>query len=519
MLKWVRKNPVVTGVGALAVAGLVVTAVTSGGFSPTSAYSGCGYGYGYDSTTYAYGYGTCPPTSTGYPVPNQATGNAPGGYTQVVLNESVPSGGGVVTGTYDGSQFSANIPASDAGQGVTIAITAPTNLSNADNAILGFGVALATNGVGESGTFAAPITITITNPLIKAGDQLVEWNGSAWVAYTDATVTNGSLTVTVTSDPQFALVSPTQVPTAAPASGYHLVGADGGIFNFGHAGFYGNTYTLGLTGLHGSHPLNAPIVGVVENPSGKGYWMVGADGGVFNFGGAKFYGSTYSLGLTGLSGSHPLASPVVGMAATPDGKGYWLVTKAGFVYSFGDASFYGDTFSYGLTGLTGAHPLAAPIVGIAADASGKGYWLVGADGGVFNFGDATFYGTTYSRGLTGLTGARPLAAPIVGIAATPDGDGYWLVGADGGIFNFGNAGFDGSTYSRGLTGLTGSHPLNAPIVGIVPTANGDGYWMVGKDGGVFNFGNAGFDGSTYSYGITGLSGAHPLSAPIVGIAD
>ena len=51
MLKWIRKNPVVMGVGTLAAAGLVITAVTSGGFSPTSSYSGCGYGYGYDSTT------------------------------------------------------------------------------------------------------------------------------------------------------------------------------------------------------------------------------------------------------------------------------------------------------------------------------------------------------------------------------------------------------------------------------------------------------------------------------------
>lgn len=35
----------------------------------------------------------------------------------------------------------------------------------------------------------------------------------------------------------------------------------------------------------------------------------------------------------------------------------------------------------------------APIVGIAATPTGKGYWLVGADGGVFPFGDAVLYGT------------------------------------------------------------------------------------------------------------------------------
>jgi hypothetical protein len=34
----------------------------------------------------------------------------------------------------------------------------------------------------------------------------------------------------------------------------------------------------------------------------------------------------------------------------------------------------------------------APIVGMAATPSGKGYWLVAADGGVFAFGDATYMG-------------------------------------------------------------------------------------------------------------------------------
>lgn len=34
----------------------------------------------------------------------------------------------------------------------------------------------------------------------------------------------------------------------------------------------------------------------------------------------------------------------------------------------------------------------APIVGIAATPTGKGYWLVSADGGVFAFGDAAYLG-------------------------------------------------------------------------------------------------------------------------------
>ncbi|MEA2501371.1 MAG: hypothetical protein QOD01_1482, partial [Actinomycetota bacterium] len=58
-------------------------------------------------------------------------------------------------------------------------------------------------------------------------------------------------------------------------------------------------------------------------------------------------------------------------------------------------------------------------------------------------------------GFFGSTGAIHLNSPIVGMAATGDGAGYWLVAADGGIFNFGTAGFFGST---------GAIHLNKPIV-------------------------------------------------------
>ncbi|WP_276961681.1 hypothetical protein [Ferrimicrobium acidiphilum] len=165
--------------------------------------------------------GTAFAAGNGYAPPAQATGTAPGGYSQVVLNQSIPTNGGSLTATSNGSDFSAQVPAADAGTGVTLAITAPTNLANANNAILGFGIALAKNGVGVSGTFAAPITVTITNPNIKAGEIVDYWTGSSWAPYANAKVSNGSVTVTVTSDPQFALVSapvPTPVGTPIPNS-------------------------------------------------------------------------------------------------------------------------------------------------------------------------------------------------------------------------------------------------------------------------------------------------------------
>ena len=130
--------------------------------------------------------------------------------------------------------------------------------------------------------------------------------------------------------------------------------------------------------------------------------------------------------------------------------------------------------------------LAAPIhpspatpdgANVPSSSVGTGYWLVGGDGGVFTFGNAGFYGSTASQKLNGC---------IVGMAATPDGKGYWLVGSDGGVFAFGDASFYGSM---------GGKSMAAPVVGMAATPDGKGYWLVGGDGGVFTFGDAKFYGS------------------------
>jgi hypothetical protein len=80
---------------------------------------------------------------------------------------------------------------------------------------------------------------------------------------------------------------------------------------------------------------------------------------------------------------------------------------------------------------------------MAAHPSGNGYWLVGADGGVFAFpeGGLPFYGSM---------GGKHLNEPMVGMTATPSGNGYWLVAGDGGIFNYGDARFvdSGVQYDR-----------------------------------------------------------------------
>jgi hypothetical protein len=218
--------------------------------------------------------------------------------------------------------------------------------------------------------------------------------------------------------------------------GYWLAAADGGIFTFGDAAFYGS---------EGGTNLYAPIVAITPTPDGKGYWLAAADGGIFTFGDAAFYGS---------EGGATLKAPIVGMATTPDGKGYWLAAADGGIFTFGDAAFYGSE---------GGVALNAAVVGIASTSDGKGYWLAAADGGIFTFGDAAFYGSE---------GNTDLNASVVGMAVTPDQKGYWLVGNDGGVFTLGDAPFYGS--DGGLSPV-------APVAAIASIPNGTGYWLLAPD--------------------------------------
>ena len=276
---------------------------------------------------------------------------------------------------------------------------------------------------------AYPSPAGTARPLVAstviAGNTISNEYYGEWLAYTfDTTSTGNSISTYPGGIPIY------DVPW--PGTGYWLASSTGQVYSFGHAGNYGSIPSGSLT---------APIVGIQETIDQAGYWLVSANGQVYNFGDALSLGSIPSGSLT---------APIVGVARTPyfstgpgqmpqpGGEGYWLVSANGQVYNFGDAQSFGS--------LTNPSD-HTPIVGIAATPDGHGYWLVAQHGGVYRFGDAGFYGSL---------GSQTLPSPIVGIAATPDGKGYWLFAASGMVYHFGDTHF---------YGYLGSKVAHAPIAG------------------------------------------------------
>jgi hypothetical protein len=252
-------------------------------------------------------------------------------------------------------------------------------------------------------------------------------------------------------NPVAALVAaqPHPVGFAAHGSGYWIVSSDGRVRPFGHARFHGDlggrflgapivaaartahgggywlaaadgaVYAFGDAKYHGSmagHRLSSPIVGMAATPSGNGYILLGADGGIFTFGDAHFYGST---------GGMRLNARVLDLAMTPNGGGYWFVAADGGVFSFGNAPFHGST---------GNIRLAAPVMSMTSATRQNGYWMVALDGGIFAF-NVPFEGSM--PGVRALTGA-PLVW-TVRMRALPSGRGYYLLAANGTVYSFGTA--------------------------------------------------------------------------------
>jgi hypothetical protein len=237
--------------------------------------------------------------------------------------------------------------------------------------------------------------------------------------------------------------------------------------------------TVHFTGMSVGGPGTA-------SAQGEPVYLVGGPGGVQAYP-QRYDPVTNSLtvsygrpphGVVGYpSAAIPSTTGAVDPGPTPPAlaHGYWLAAANGTVSAFGSAASYGAPTP---------GSLGAPVTAMATTPDDRGYWLVTADGGVFSYGDAVYYGSLPGLGFArpGTHQARRLNARVVGIAPTVAGDGYLLVSADGGVFAFGAANFEGS--------CPGSGSCGSPAVGIVPDASGMGYWVLLRDARMVPFGDA-----------------------------
>jgi hypothetical protein len=136
-----------------------------------------------------------------------------------------------------------------------------------------------------------------------------------------------------------------------------------------------------------------------------------------------------------------------------------------------------------------------------------GYRLVATDGGVFSFGDAGYDGSCQQK-------AKPCGAPrkvhVAALSSLPTGNGYWLAATDGSVYSFGRARNLGSCpQDKKVCGK--SRPT---IVDIDATANGKGYWLTASNGAVFAFGDA----RNYGSCATSVKTCGKVHPAVVGMA-
>lgn len=239
------------------------------------------------------------------------------------------------------------------------------------------------------------------------------------------------------------------VGPVAPA-GYWLYTARGAV--------YDSAGTLSFGSLASRHVRTSSIVGMAATPDGRGYWL------------ASSSGRTYAFGDAAKGGTNADSQRVAGIVADPRG-GYWLYTKSGSVYGGAGAAAFGSASG-------------GRIVGMASTWDGRGYWLVSSSGWVYPFGDA---------GRTAVDTHRQLA----GVVADPHG-GYWLYTKTGNIYRGGGA--------RTFGSLPAHRIRTSSAVGMASSWDGGGYWLVSSSGRVYAFGDA------------AKLGWQPRSA-ILGIAD
>jgi len=158
-------------------------------------------------------------------------------------------------------------------------------------------------------------------------------------------------------------------------------------------------------------------------PGDDGYWIVTSSGGVHAFGRAKIY-----------PGKVPAGSDITAIASSPDGKGYCCRARRG---------------------RDGLRRRSVSRIAPIDELESVGRWDRGheeREGLLARYGLRRRVRLRQRPGLRFAAGGRIEPADR-GIAATPDGYGYWLVSSSGKVYNFGAARNLGGTTSAAAIGV------------------------------------------------------------------
>jgi parallel beta-helix repeat protein len=469
--------------------------------------------------------------------PAAAASCAPAGTTGFTA-AVVATQGQMITGTVDATGCNVGVYIGPGVTGVTVSAAMVENAT--DHGILAentSNVTIQNNTLTNNGTHP--------NPKV-ASDDAIFFSGVSGSTISGNTESNDYAGgIRVTDDGPFDPGAPNPGPaTVVPSSndtisGNKLSGIYGGCallvggYNAGNDIQSVTVSNNTITGAIGQFGAHGPVVGqIVIAGNGPGVTISGvvvsgntitqsiptgiilhanAPGDVIT--GTSITGNTLSLNNWGKGngGPEPTAIGLEAEAIPPPGSP--TITQTTITGNKVSAEYYGVWISYAAGGpsttISGntfnLMPGGYPV--FTQVAPGVGAFVAASNGAVAALGGVSSYGSVSAP-----------TAPIVGLAATRDSAGYWLAGRDGNVYPFGDAGLQRPTAP---TSLVAQHVRPAsPIVGITATPDvaggigsgtgGLGYWLVASDGGVFTFGDAPYLGST---------GAMHLNKPIVGLAS
>ncbi|MDQ1446474.1 MAG: hypothetical protein QOI20_2938 [Acidimicrobiaceae bacterium] len=164
----------------------------------------------------------------------------------------------------------------------------------------------------------------------------------------------------------------------------------------------------------------------------------------------------------------------------PDDDGYNMVGESGAVYGLGGLGSFGHYNANYYGGANAGNVVNYPTHKVTdleiARPTRAGYLILGSNGGVYAYGDAGFRGSA----------AGLVTGTAVDMTVHPTGSSYWIVASDGGVFAFPNP---GAPFYGSAAGV-----INGPAIGIAASVDGGGYWIVSDKGSVYAYGNAPFKG-------------------------